>query len=153
RNDDLFVTALAGTSLRRELDRIPLWRGDHVAIRQLVEDFARYLYLPRLREPAVLLEAIHIGLGLLTWQTETFAYADDFDQATARYRGLRSGEFVTVSQDSRTGLLVRPEIAERQRAADLAAAPRATGESTADGRQRIQPGSPAGAGPGIGAGT
>ena len=34
--------------LRMELDRIPLWRGDHVAVKQLVEDFARYLYLPRL---------------------------------------------------------------------------------------------------------
>jgi hypothetical protein len=25
-----------------ELDRIPLWRGDHVSVRQLVEDFASY---------------------------------------------------------------------------------------------------------------
>ena len=33
---------------------MPLWRGDHVAVKQLVEDFARYLYLPRLAEPAVL---------------------------------------------------------------------------------------------------
>jgi hypothetical protein len=30
-----------------------LWRGDHVAIKQLIEDFGRYLYLPRLKEPAV----------------------------------------------------------------------------------------------------
>jgi hypothetical protein len=36
-----------------ELDRAPLWRGDHVEIRQLVEDFARYLDLPRLAGPAV----------------------------------------------------------------------------------------------------
>ena len=50
RNDGL-VTGLAGSSLRLEMDRIPLWRGDHVAIKQLVEDFARYTYLPRLREP------------------------------------------------------------------------------------------------------
>jgi len=40
-----------------ELDRVPLWRGDHVAIKQLVEDFGRYLYLPRLAEPSVLIEA------------------------------------------------------------------------------------------------
>jgi hypothetical protein len=26
---------------------------DHVAIKQLIEDFGRYLYLPRLKEPAV----------------------------------------------------------------------------------------------------
>jgi hypothetical protein len=32
------------------VDRIPLWRGDHVPVKQLVEDFAKYLYLPRLRD-------------------------------------------------------------------------------------------------------
>jgi hypothetical protein len=41
RNDELLVTTFAGTSLRRELDRIPLWRGNYVAIKQLAEDFAR----------------------------------------------------------------------------------------------------------------
>ena len=51
RNDELLVTGLAGTRLRMELDRVPLWRGDHVAIKQLAEDFARYLYLPRLKDP------------------------------------------------------------------------------------------------------
>jgi len=29
RNDELLVTTFAGTSLRRELDRIPLWRIWH----------------------------------------------------------------------------------------------------------------------------
>ena len=33
RNDELLVTALAGTRLRMELDRVPLWRGDHVAVK------------------------------------------------------------------------------------------------------------------------
>ena len=61
RNDDLFVTALAGTMLRMEMDKIPLWRGDHVAVKQLVDDFARYIYLPRLRDSSVLLDAIRIG--------------------------------------------------------------------------------------------
>ncbi len=32
---------------RMELDRVPLWRGSHVAVKQLIEDFGRYLYLPR----------------------------------------------------------------------------------------------------------
>ena len=30
RNDELLITVFAGTRLRMELDRIPLWRGDHV---------------------------------------------------------------------------------------------------------------------------
>ena len=50
RNDELLVTGFAGTLLRMELDRVPLWRGNHVAVKQLAEDFARYLYLPRLKD-------------------------------------------------------------------------------------------------------
>ncbi|TAH38052.1 MAG: ATP-binding protein [Planctomycetota bacterium] len=113
RNDELLVTNLAATILRKHMDDVPLWRGNHVAVRQLVEDFARYLYLPRLAEPAVLVNAIRSGLDLLTWQPETFAYADGFDEAAARYRGLRGGQQVAITQDS-IGVLVKPEVARRQ---------------------------------------
>lgn len=50
RNDELLVTSLAASRLRMEMDRVPLWRGNHVAVKQLVEDFARYLYMPRAKE-------------------------------------------------------------------------------------------------------
>jgi predicted AAA+ superfamily ATPase len=113
RNDDLLVTALAGTVLRMPLDRVPLWRGEHVAVKQLVDDFARYLYLPRLSESKVLLDAIGDGLSLLTWEQDTFAYADSFDEASRRYRGLRFGQRVTIT-DGSTGFLVNPEAARRQ---------------------------------------
>jgi hypothetical protein len=84
RGDEHLITGFAPTRLQMELDRIPLWRGNHVPIKQLVEDFAKYLYLPRLREPAVLLEAIREGLRLLTWSRDSFAYADSFDEAALR---------------------------------------------------------------------
>ena len=45
RNDDMLVTSFAGTRLRMELDKVPLWRGDHVSVRQLLDDF-RPLSLP-----------------------------------------------------------------------------------------------------------
>jgi hypothetical protein len=61
KNDELLVTSLGSARLRMDLDKVPLWRGDHVAIRQLVEDFGRYLYLPRVRDPEVLLGAIRGG--------------------------------------------------------------------------------------------
>ena len=83
-----------------ELDRIPLWRGDDVAIKQLAEDFARYLYLPRLKNSQVLAAAVQDGLSLLLWQSESFAYADSFDEAAGRYRGLRCGQQVVGSVDS-----------------------------------------------------
>lgn len=110
KNDELLVTSLAATRLRLELDRVPLWRGNHVAIKQLVEDFGRYLYLPRLQDPGVLLRAIQSGLSLLTWEQDSFAYAESFDEAGNRYRGLQSGQQMQINADD-PGLLVKPEIA------------------------------------------
>ncbi|MEW6741711.1 MAG: Swt1 family HEPN domain-containing protein [Planctomycetota bacterium] len=113
RNDELLVTAFAGTRLRIELDRVPLWRGDHVAVKQLADDFARYLYLPRLADTRVLVGAIRDGVSLLTWERETFAYADSFDETAGRYVGLHVGQHVSVS-DVDAGLLVRPEVARKE---------------------------------------
>lgn len=118
RNDELLISGLAASRLRLELDQVPLWRGDHVAIQQLAEDFARYLYLPRLRDASVLVEAIRGGLGLLTWSQDSFAYAESFDKTAERYRGLQAGRQVWVDGDSSLGLLVKPEIAQRQLAAE-----------------------------------
>jgi predicted AAA+ superfamily ATPase len=113
RHDELLVTSLGATRLRMEMDRVPLWRGNHVAIQQLVDDFGRYGYLPRLKDAAVLLGAIRDGCALLTWEQDAFAYAESYDEAAQRYRGLRGGQHVTIS-DGDTGLLVRPEIARQQ---------------------------------------
>jgi predicted AAA+ superfamily ATPase len=119
--DDLLLTGLAGTGLKMELDRIPLWRGDHVAVKQLVEDFGRYIYLPRLADTQVLLSAIADGLNLLTWEQEGFAFADSYDEGAARYRGLKYATKMFLT-DTNSGLLVKPEAARRQINAELAAA-------------------------------
>jgi len=123
RNDELLLTSLAGTRLRMELDRIPLWRGDHVQVRQLVEDFARYVYLPRLKEPAVLVRAVRDGVSLLSWEQDGFAYADSYDEATGRYRGLRYGQNLSLSDSDPQGLLVKPEAARRQIQAEQSTVP------------------------------
>jgi hypothetical protein len=119
RKDELLITSLAGTRLRIELDRVPLWRGDHVAVRQLIEDFSRYIYLPRLAGPKVLLSSIADGLALLTWEQESFGYADSYDEVTGRYRGLRPGQPAMLTDPS-SGVLVKAEVASRQIAADSA---------------------------------
>jgi predicted AAA+ superfamily ATPase len=113
RNDESLIVNFAASRLRMEMDRVPLWRGNHVAIRQLVEDFGRYLYLPRLQTSTVLLNSIRAGLALLTWEHDAFAYAESYDESAARYRGLHSGAQVHVIGDD-TGLLVKPEIARQQ---------------------------------------
>jgi len=131
RSEELLITSLGSTILRKHLDEVPLWRGNHVPVRQLVEDFARYLYLPRLAAPAVLVQAIRDGLNLLTWRSDTFAYAENYDDAANRYRGLRGGQATAIGADD-PGLIVKPDIARDQLEAE-----KASGASSA------QPGVPA----------
>ena len=114
RNDELLISGLAASRLRLELEQVPLWRQDHVGIQQLTEDFARYLYLPRLKDSSVLMEAVRSGLGLLTWAQDSFGYAESFDEAAGRYQGLQGGRLVWLNDGSPIGLLVRPEAAMRQ---------------------------------------
>jgi nucleotide-binding universal stress UspA family protein len=125
RADELLVASLASTILRKHLDEVPLWRSDSVSIKQLVDDFARYLYLPRLSGPEVLAQSIRDGFALLTWRADTFAYADSYDDLAGRYRGLRGGQSVDIAPDS-TGLIVKPLIAGRQMEAEVPPAPGVT---------------------------
>ena len=123
RNEELLVAGLGATILRKHLDEVPLWRGgDHVAVRQLVEDFGRYLYLPRLRGPEVLTRAVQDGVALLTWESDSFALAESQDEAVGRYRGLQAGQAVGVSPES-PALLVKPEVARRQLDAEVPPTP------------------------------
>ena len=113
KKEEYMVTTFAGTRLRMELDRIPLWPGDHVEVRQLVEYFARYPYLQRLTSPKVLLRAISDGVGLPMWRDESFAYADSWAEREGKYFGLRAGEQLTLTDPYSLGLIVKPEIAKK----------------------------------------
>ncbi|MCG6534103.1 MAG: ATP-binding protein, partial [Syntrophales bacterium LBB04] len=117
KNDELLVTEFAGTRLRLELDRIPLWRGDHVSLKLLAEDFAKYLYLPRLKDQQVLIGAVEDGLSLMTWEKDSFAYADGWDESKKRYRGLRAAHRGRVTLEGES-LLVRPDVALIQLSAE-----------------------------------
>jgi predicted AAA+ superfamily ATPase len=130
RNDELLLSGFAGTRLKMELDRVPLWRGNHVAVKQLGEDFARYPYLPRLKNPAVLIGAIRDGAGLLMWEEQSFAFADGCDEATGRYRGLRGGQHVSLADEDSPGLLVKGEVARAQLDAETVKVP--TGRGSGD---------------------
>jgi hypothetical protein len=71
----------------------------------------------------VLLEAVRNGLTLITWEIDTFAYAESYDEVEGRYRGLRGGERVHIAESDAPGLLVKPEIARRQMDAERPVAP------------------------------
>lgn len=119
-NEELLLTQLGGTRLRLELDRVPLWRGDHVGVKQLIDDFATYLYLPRLQSPDVLVTAIRDGLSRLTWKSDSFAYAEAWDDKAKRYVGLQAGTTVRVIADGQS-LLVTSDAACTQMNAEAAA--------------------------------
>lgn len=151
KSEELLISRLAGTRLRMELDRVPLWRGDHVSVRQLVEDFAKYPYLPRMADGSVLAAAARDGVSLLTWEQDGFAYADSYDEAAGRYRGLRAAQQVEVTPES-VGLLVKPSVAKEQLAAE--AQERALAAGVEPGQREIAGGGTAGAAAGAtGAGT
>jgi hypothetical protein len=135
RSDELLVTSFSGTRLRMELDRVPLWPGDHVTVKHLVEHFASYLYLPRLKDSSVLLGAVRDGVSLLTWEQDTFAFADNFDETAGRYRGLRGGQGITLAEADAPGLLVKPVVARRQLEAEKVKPPDGTPPDTGDAGQ------------------
>ena len=77
--------------------------------------------MPRLRDRQVLNAGL-IGAQLL-WEQEGFALADGYDEATGKYRGLvLPTDLVTVHITDAT-LIVRPEPAKAQRAAEASKAP------------------------------
>lgn len=127
RTDESLVMTLGATILRKHMDDVPLWRGDHVEVRQLVDDCARYLYLPRIANSSVLLRAIGDGSALLTWKFESFASADSWDEQNKRYRGLCCGDRIAPSAESST-VLVKPDVAVIQHNLDAAELARTTGE-------------------------
>jgi hypothetical protein len=68
----------------------------------------------------VLLHAVSDGLNLLTWAQDSFGFADSFDEAAGRYKGLRGGQMVTLLDAHAPGLVVKPEVASRQMYAERA---------------------------------
>ncbi|MDR1498548.1 MAG: DUF499 domain-containing protein [Puniceicoccales bacterium] len=132
RSEDALCEKLGASVLRREADKVPLWRdGDdgaggkaHVALRQLAKDFASYLYLARLKGPETLRAAIVAGVddSDLLWGESGFAYADGYDADKHRYLGLVHGKRITLPPDGGSGLIVKGSVAVAQIAADAAAA-------------------------------
>ncbi|MGH2506258.1 MAG: DUF499 domain-containing protein, partial [Ktedonobacteraceae bacterium] len=118
--DGQVIASYAATSLRKSLDNVKasLWHNaNHVSIETLKQDFANYLYLPRLKNTEVLLEAIRSGLHNPNWERETFAYAERWDAEEQRYLGLQAGPGSSFME---SGLLVKAEVAAAQMAHDAA---------------------------------
>jgi len=117
--DGLLASTLGGVNLRHELDGKNLWgETSHVRVAALYEYFAQYPWLRRLRSIETLRSGVAAGISLMTWPTETFAYAEGVDEA-GRYFGLRAGIDTSGNDiDVAAGLVVRADAAVVQRDAD-----------------------------------
>lgn len=134
KNDSLLMQQMGGTLLRLDLDRIPLWQGNHVAVRDLADYYAKYLYLPRLRDTDVLIRAASDGVRLINWQQDSFGFAERYDEAQGRYLGLRAGPNNAPKDEAvADGLVVKPAITAEQlaRGAGTAAGTSASGAAEA----------------------
>ncbi len=128
-NDGALAIQHAPPAIRHQLDTTAakLWADGHVTVGALWRLYAEYPYMPRLRDRAVLNAGL-TGPQLL-WEQEGFALADGYDEASAKYRGLvLPTDAVSVAVTDAT-LIVRPERAKAQRAAEVPDEPPAESES------------------------
>jgi hypothetical protein len=111
--------AFPPTLLRLRLDNelSSMWADGHVVVSALADAFARYVYLPRLRDSNVMLESVSAGPSSLAWQSDGFAVADAYDDSAGRYVGLTVASRANAAA---TSLVVRPDVAAKQLEAETA---------------------------------
>lgn len=83
--------------------------GEHVGVDRLWDAVCSNVYLHRLRNLSVLYDAIEAGVA-----EGAFGHAADYDAAQQAYTGL---DYSRQIEDARRGLIVSPETARRQLAA------------------------------------
>lgn len=119
-NDGDLSTRQAATTVRLAIGSVPqVWKDGHVALGSLWQLYCQYPYMPRLRDRSVLNEGI-VDMPMI-WQTDAFALAAAFDEANGRYIGLWTSDDKTGPPPANDSLLlVRPDIALKQREAEAA---------------------------------
>lgn len=144
-NDGALATQHAAASIRHQLDARELWREGHVVVGQLWRLYAEYPYMPRLKDRSVLKDGL-TGPQLV-WMQDGFAFADGYDEAKGRYRGLVLPNDDVAPTITDATLLVQPERALAQREAE---APAQSGEPASAAAGEAEPGTGDGAAAGPG---
>lgn len=108
KSDEKLIDAYSGVRVRMDMERVPLWseRAD-IKVSDLWEAYAKFPYMPRLANYSVLATAISNGTASTCWDTETFAYADVYDQEAGVWKGIKRNQQVIPS---RSGFLLRPDV-------------------------------------------
>lgn len=115
KDSEQLITKWSPAPLKVELDKW-FWKDQkHISIKKLWGDLSKYLYLPRLKDSEVLLDAIREGIK----SRDYFGYATSYDSDKGRYLGL---VFNTTSNNSvvldSNSIIVKPDLAAKQIAED-----------------------------------
>ena len=108
------LTELGPTRLERDLQKY-IWNGKpHLQLKDLREYLNRYIYLPRLKNPDVLIKTVQSATGGML--PGPFAYAERWDEKSDTYLGLAieraSNAVVVIDSDS---VIVKLDVAETHR--------------------------------------
>ncbi|MDR0721305.1 MAG: DUF499 domain-containing protein [Treponema sp.] len=109
KDDELLIDALSPKILSMEMSQCNLWKDrDHMQVRELWEDYTKYVYLHRIKNQSVLFRTLEIGIT----SGEYFGYADG-QNAEGNYEALIFGPSsnLLITLD---GFLVKPEAAKKQ---------------------------------------
>lgn len=110
-HEEQLITLYAPSRLRLEALEPYLWREtNHIDLKRLWEYLAQYLYLPRLKNPDVLLNSIKETLTSVV--NDNFAYAEGWDETKQKYLGLVVLKNITPSLSSQN-LLVKLGVANQ----------------------------------------
>lgn len=109
-NDGALATQFPAVLLRQRLDNVlqARWADGHVPVSALWEDFARYVYLPRLRDQPVMMGTVAAGPVGFAWTSDGFGVAAGIDESTGRYLGL-AAEGVPPGAVTPASLVVHPD--------------------------------------------
>jgi hypothetical protein len=111
-SDEGLLPELGPARLDRELQKY-IWNGKgHLSLKDLWEYLNRYIYLPRVKDKNVLINAVRASIGAMV--PGPFAYAERWDEKADRYIGLAvqnaANAVVVIDSDS---VIVKPEVAEQ----------------------------------------
>ena len=111
---EFVVRSFSPSLLRMQINRLNLWREKpYVPLDVLVGYFSQYVYMPKVVQPKVIIDAVWNLDEALVIELDGFAYADSYEDG--RFSGLTVKAPTAVRQG---GLLVDPAVAAQQIEAD-----------------------------------
>ncbi|MDJ0357672.1 DUF499 domain-containing protein [Paenarthrobacter sp. PH39-S1] len=122
---EFVVRNYSAALLRMEINKLRLWSDQpYIPVDTMAGYFTQYVYMPKVVNPQVVIQAVWRLDEILHADIDGFAYADAYENG--RFLGLTLSSPTDVRPK---GLIVDPAVARKQFAADLAAAKKAEDES------------------------